>query len=227
MAWFPEPRWTIAEKLFPPVCATIAKLFVPTWVTEETLALGGNVFGVAAANAFTLIGAAIFAAEPGSVGHLRLPAVCRAPPICGTKASPATLGVFAAARTAARTTMCVRILPTIGMLISSLVSLMSRDARFFGLRFRPGVKVAVAVLQMAFDAAAQTSARIVIFTAGRVPRKETSLTRDVPAAADLFVKREESRGLACALGWRYLGFLCSHIYSAFCDWPRNGSKAFV
>ena len=74
MAWFPEPCWTIADKLFPPVCATIAKLFVPTWVTQETLAFGGNVFGAAAANAFTLMGAAIFAAEPGAVGHLKLPA---------------------------------------------------------------------------------------------------------------------------------------------------------
>jgi hypothetical protein len=116
------------------------------------------------------------------------------------------------------------------MLISSVVYLMSRDARFFGLRFRPDVKIAVAMLQMAFRCRRARDRKIGISMAGRVPRKETSLTRDVPAAADLFVKRrkrEESRGLARALGWRYLGSLCSHIHSAFCGWPSNGSKAFV
>ena len=73
---------------------------------------GSRRVGIAAGNAFTLTGAAIFAAETASPSaDLKLPANFRAPPICETKASPAAAGAEAPIRSVARTTVQVRILP--------------------------------------------------------------------------------------------------------------------
>src|SRR3954447_6108758 len=112
IARLPVPFCMMVDVLFPPACASVARLLVPLCAINETLVFCADVVAAAAVSALGLIGDAIFAAETASrIIDWTMGASCRAAPICETKASLAELLVAVAQRRVARMMIGVRILP--------------------------------------------------------------------------------------------------------------------